>query len=107
MSENTVEQKMETPRKFSFGVALEMLRRGFFVHRTGWNGKGMYIILDKCEDKEYAVEGNSAKYLHVPEGTVIKVQPHLVMFTADGSFVPWLASQTDLLAQDWEILGDE
>lgn len=66
--------------------------------RRGWNGKGMFIFL---------VPGSSFKVNRPPldviykKGTVIRYHPHIDMKTADGQIVPWLASQTDLLADDW------
>jgi hypothetical protein len=65
-----------------FGWALEYLRAGHCVRRTGWNGKGMWIALQ--------------------EPTKPMTLPYIYMKTADNQFVPWLASQTDILATDWE-----
>jgi hypothetical protein len=87
----------------SFGIALQHLRDGDKVRRTGWNGKGMFV---------YLVDGSSFKVNRPPlneiydEGTVIDYRPHIDMRTADGSCVPWVASQTDLLAFDWELAED-
>lgn len=76
----------------NFGAALDCLKRGCRVWRKGWNGKGMWIVLIRAD--EYEVEAyakfNSDSQL-----------PWIGMRTADGGFVPWLASQTDLLADDW------
>lgn len=84
---------------FSFSVALEALKRGERVARAGWNGKGMFLFL---------VPGSTFKVSRAPllgiypEGTEIKYHPHVDMKTAQGDIVPWLASQTDLLANDWQ-----
>ena len=85
----------------NFSKALENLKYGRRLARSGWNGKGMFI---------YLVQGSHFKAnrppldRYYPDGTEITYQPHIDMKTADGSCVPWLPSQTDLLAEDWEIV---
>ncbi len=77
-----------TPR-MDFSQALTLLKCGARVMRHGWNGKGMWLFL---------AEGGMFKF----DGYVMgPLQPHIVMKTADNKFVPWLASQTDILATDW------
>jgi len=63
-----------------------MLKDGEKVARTGWNGKGMWISLQ------------------VPTKLSKMSLPYIYMYTADGDLVPWLASQTDILAEDWVLL---
>jgi hypothetical protein len=81
-----------------FGDAVRALKRGERVARAGWNGKGMFLFL---------VPGSTFKVSRppllgfYPEGTEINYCPHIDMKTADGKVVPWLASQTDVLAEDW------
>ena len=87
--------------QFDFAVALRELKLGSKVARSGWNGKGMFIFL---------VPGSTFKVNRPPllgiysEGTEIKYHAHVDMKTADGQVVPWLASQTDLLADDWMVV---
>jgi uncharacterized protein DUF2829 len=82
-----------------FGQALAALKAGGRVTRTGWNGKGMFLYL--VPGSRFKV--NRPPLLGIyPEGTEIDYLPHIDMRTADGSCVPWLASQADLLASDWE-----
>jgi len=69
-----------------FGFALEMLRSGEIVRRSGWNGKGMWIALQ------------------VPDAHSKMSLPYIYMSTVTGDLVPWLASQTDMLAEDWEVV---
>ncbi len=84
-----------------FGCALHELKIGSCVAREGWNGKGMFLFL--VPGSNFLV--NRAPLLGIyPEGTPINYLPHIDMRTADGSIVPWLASQTDLLAEDWIVL---
>jgi hypothetical protein len=84
--------------KNDFGWALAKLREGKRVCRKGWNGKNMFIFL---------VPGSTFKVNRPPllgiyeEGTEINYHAHIDMRTANGQIVPWLASQTDMLATDW------
>lgn len=84
-----------------FGMAIEALKIGKKVARTGWNGKGMFLFL--VPGSTFKV--NRPPLLGIyPEGTEINYCPHIDMKTADGKVVPWLASQTDVLAEDWMIV---
>ncbi len=85
----------------NFGDALMLLKSGQKVARLGWNGKGMFLFL--VPGSVFKV--NRPPLLGIyPEGTEINYCPHIDMRTADGKIVPWLASQTDVLAEDWVIV---
>lgn len=88
----------------SFGWALEHMKSGKRVARAGWNGKGMWLWLVR-KDEYRLTSLLSPKTLPVAEaleaGTML---PWIMMCTTQGEFVPWLASQTDMLAEDWEII---
>ena len=85
----------------NFSAALEFLKNGVRMQRAGWNGRNMFIYL--VPGSKFPV--NRPPLLGIyPEGTEITYLPHIDMRTADGSCVPWLASQTDLLAEDWQIV---
>lgn len=76
----------------TFGGALEALKEGRRVMRLGWNGKGMFI---------YMVRGwTHSTPAHVVPGDNA-MAPFIAMKTADDKIVPWVASQTDVLAEDW------
>ena len=90
-----------------FSEALLKLKSGGKVQRSGWNGKGMYIALQKGYPDGVKCNKNSSDAYGVKEGEIIKVLPYLAMKTVDGSFVPWLASQTDILSEDWQELLDK
>lgn len=79
----------------NFGQALEKLKEGKKVARSGWNGKGMWLTL--VNSQNYTVDA-------VRSGSH-SVLPWIGMKTADNCFVPWLASQTDMLAEDWEVIN--
>lgn len=91
----------------NFGEALQLLQQGECLQRQGWNGKGMFIFwkgteistVDSTTDlPEAAIDALKANYAHCVK------TPYLSMFAADKTIVTgWLASQTDMLADDWQI----
>lgn len=68
----------------TFGWAVEALKAGQRVTRSGWNGKGMWLGLQR------------------PDSHSKMSLPYIYMKTAQGDLVPWLASQTDVLGEDWQ-----
>jgi len=86
-----------------FQYALTSLKEGLRVQRSGWNGKNMWVVLQKGYPDGISINQNTADAIKEPVGTIYKFLPYLMFRTAHGDFVPWLASQTDLLAMDWEI----
>ena len=87
--------------KLTFSTALQYIKMGKKVAREGWNGKGMFVFL--VPGSTFKV--NRPPLLGIyPEGTEIKYHAHIDMKTADGQIVPWLASQRDMLAEDWEVI---
>lgn len=88
----------------NFSRALDCLRFSRVkVYREGWNGKGMYLVFQKGYPDGIPINGNTARATGIPEGTVCKFRSYIMMKTVDNDFVPWVASQTDLLADDWFI----
>lgn len=90
--------------KQDFGWAIRKLKEGFKVARKGWNGKGMWIVLmpSLYLDKDI-INGRTKK--HIGEGVDLDSQPYLVMWTASQQWQPgWLASQADMLAEDWVLV---
>lgn len=84
----------------SFGHAIEMMKQGLKVARTGWNGKGMYIYLVPAA--EYKTVTPVAKKEH---GESFMAGAYLTMKPAAGPMViGWLASQSDMLADDWIVV---
>lgn len=74
-------------RAETIGWAVDEMLHGRRVRRAGWNGKGMWLALQKPDDNE---------------GTGLQMSlPYVYMSTVQGDLVPWLCSQTDLLATDW------
>ena len=88
----------------NFSDALTALKNGEKVTRFGWNGAGMFVVYQKGYPAGIPINKNTAEATGIPEGTMRVFQPYLMMHTALGSFVPWVASQTDLLADDWSVI---
>jgi hypothetical protein len=85
----------------NFGEALAAVKAGKRAARAGWNGKGMFIFL--VAGSRFQV--NRPPLLGIyPAGTEIDYHAHIDMRTAQGQIVPWLASQADLLSEDWELV---
>ena len=83
----------------NFSEALTLIKEGKRVTRTCWNGKGMFIFL--VNGSNFIV--NREPLLSIMgEGAEVTYCPHIDMKTADDKVVPWLASQTDLLSDDWQ-----
>lgn len=84
----------------NFGQAVEYLKQGELVRRYGWNGKGMYLFLVSgytIKEAIHCVYGDGGK-------AVRDVNDAIYMNTADNKFVPWLASHTDILSEDWQLV---
>jgi len=69
-----------------FGWALRKLKAGFNVFRRGWNGKGLWLNIQR------------------PDANSKMSRPYIYMHTADNGLVPWTASQSDILETDWDVL---
>ena len=82
----------------NFGLALESLKQGKAVCRSGWNGKNMFLYL--VPGNEYPAQTEVAK---TQIGDTVTYGAYIAMKTAQGNVVPWLASQTDVLSDDWEL----
>ena len=88
-------------RYFGLGRAVKLMQSGYCVARAGWNGKDMFLFL--VPGSTFKV--NRAPLLGIyPEGTTINYHAHVDMKTVDGTIVPWLCSQSDLLAVDWFVV---
>jgi hypothetical protein len=90
---------------WGMGEALVALRNGRAVQRAGWNGKGMFIYL--VGPGRYAATTAPGMMIATEQADgLVPYGPYVAMKTAQGDVVPWLASQTDLLAQDWGLYAE-
>lgn len=81
-----------------FGKALELLNSGQAVTREGWNGKGMFLYL--VPPGAYPARTDVAK-THFGETALVPYRAYIAMKTVQEDVVPWVASQSDILADDW------
>lgn len=85
----------------SFGEALIALKAGAHISRQGWNGRGMWLAYQPGYPAGIPINKNTAKATGLPEGTICRFTPYIMIRAADGTFGPWVPSQTDILAEDW------
>lgn len=93
----------------NFGQAIEVLKDGKKVARSGWNGKGMFVYyVESSEVSPVDLRGAAQKHVGSIQKSIadkVKINGHIDMKAADGSIViGWLASQTDMMADDWEVV---
>lgn len=86
-------------KDISFSFALAALKTGKKVARTGWNGKGMYLYHVPAQSYPATTEIAKQEF-----GEMVPYGAYIAMKTAQNNVVPWLASQTDILADDWQVL---
>lgn len=93
----------------NFGDAIAALKDGKRVERAGWNGRGMWLALTQGSSipASDARSGAALFVSNLESPQTITIGAHIDMRAADGSVViGWLASQTDMLAEDWSIVGE-
>ena len=79
----------------NFGKAIEVLKRGVRVRRKGWNGKGIFLELQTPDEHSKMTH----PYIFIDATGLQTDNPN-----APKNRVPWFASQTDMLAEDWEVV---
>lgn len=89
----------------NFGEAIQSLKDERWVRRSGWNGKGMHLYLEDALYRSMPRADVKGKVTYSDQG---KYEPCIVMFTAQQKHqLGWLASQADMLADDWEVIPYE
>ena len=113
--EEQIQQAFNTPHQMSFGQAMDYLKDGKRIARSGWNGKGMFVYLQRGSAPEVHMSKRNADRHHIygvsqylfdmgARGTSVRM-PCICMRAANGeTVVGWLASQTDMLSNDWLIV---
>lgn len=86
---------------FKFGVALEYLKKGFQLQRLGWNGKGMFVVMQKGYPEGIPCNKQTAEVWGLNEGDLFKCNPYFQIKNIDGTHSMWIPSVGDLLADDW------
>lgn len=99
MSAAEFEKSCRSAEDMTFGDALEAMKHGERVARKGWNGKDMYVFL--AYEADFVTDADISAF----DQLEVEVGDMLVMKTAQNTFQPgWLASQVDMLADDWYIV---
>lgn len=88
--------------EMTFGLAIEALKRGDTVARTGWNGKGMFVYLVPAN--AYPAQTGAAK-AHFGADALVPYNAYMALVGVDGAVSTWVPSVTDTLAEDWAIVG--
>lgn len=86
--------------KLSVGHAIEAVKKGAKITRSGWNGKGQYVYF--VPENRYAAQTDIAK---AEFGDTVPYRAYLALKTVQGDVVPWIASQSDVLTNDWQIVA--
>ena len=98
------ESSYKSSGSLSFGDAVELLKAGKRVARSGWNGKGMFLYY--VPENKYPAARNTLNTLDgLFEDNLVPYAAYIAMKTAQDNVIPWLASQSDVLAQDWVIVS--
>lgn len=84
-----------------FSEALKLLKSGHKMTRTGWNGKGMFVVFQKGYPEGIPCNKQTAEAWGMQEGELFKCNPYLQIRCVDGSHSMWVPSINDVLAEDW------
>ena len=88
----------------TFGIALELLKKGCRVAREGWNGKGMFVVYQKGYPDGIPCNKQTAEAWGMDEGDLFQCNPYLQIRQMDGSHSMWVPSIGDVLAEDWVVV---
>lgn len=98
--------EIETDDSFthSFSWALEMMKKGHKIHRSGWNGKGMFAVLQKGYPQGIPCNKQTAEAWGLKEGDLFRCEPYMQLKMVNGSHSMWVPSVNDCLSNDWAIV---
>ena len=88
----------------NFGEALELVKQGKKIARTGWNGRGLFVIYQKGYPQGIPCNKQTAEAWGMNEGDLFRCEPYLQINTVDGSHSMWVASIGDILAENWYVV---
>ena len=88
-----------------FENVLPYLKKGSKAARSGWNGKGLFVVLQKGYPDGIKCNKQTAEAWGINEGDLFIVNPYMQIKGADGSHSMWVPSIGDVLADDWELLS--
>lgn len=87
-----------------FSDALHAVKSGEKISRHGWNANYQFVVYQKGYPDGIEIDENTAEATGFPLGTKCLFQPYLMLLSAKGSFVPWVPSMGDLMAEDWRTI---
>jgi hypothetical protein len=87
----------------TFGLAVEAAKKGLKIARTGWNGKGMFVVYQKGYPQGIPSNKQTAMAWGINEGDLFRCEPYLQIKMVNGSHAMWVPSINDVLAEDWMI----
>ena len=88
----------------NFGLAMEAAKRGLRITRSGWNGRGMFVVYQKGYPQGIPCNEQTAKAWDMKEGDLFVCNPYLQIKNVNGSHSMWVPSINDVLADDWLIM---
>lgn len=100
----TVNDLIEKQQPNSFEFALKCLKQGKKVARSGWNGKGMFVVMQKAYPEGIPCNKQTADAWGMNEGDLFKCNPYFQIKNVDGSHSMWVPSVGDILANDWMLI---
>ncbi|MDD5293667.1 MAG: DUF2829 domain-containing protein [Candidatus Izemoplasmatales bacterium] len=88
----------------TFGEALEQAKQGKRIARSGWNGKGMFVVYQKGYPDGVPCNKQTAEAWGLEVGDLFKVEPYLQIKMVSGSHSMWVPSINDVLSDDWQVI---
>jgi hypothetical protein len=98
---STFEEAYKKSGNFDFGAALPLLKLGFKVARTGWNGSGMFAYMVPANS--YPAVTDAIKS-HFGDDALVPYRAYLALKTAQNDVATWVPSGSDILAEDWALV---
>ena len=94
----------DTEFTHDFSWALRMMKLGKKIHRAGWNGKGMFAVLQKGDPQGIPCNKQTAEAWGLNEGDLFRCEPYMQLKMVNGSHSMWVPSVNDCLSNDWAIV---
>lgn len=91
--------------RLDFSDALRQVKQGKRIARSGWNGKGMFVVYQKAYPQGIPCNKQTAEAWGLNEGDLFKCEPYLQIRMANGSHSMWVPSINDVLAEDWYVVA--
>ena len=88
-----------------FRLALKAMKEGKKAFRSGWNGKGMFVVRQKEYPQGIPCNKQTAEVWGLNEGDLFKCNPYMQIKNADGSHSMWVPSTGDIFAEDWAVIN--